>query len=60
MDGSDEERLDEVRGVIDELWSRRLLDEAGVPKIEKRKTDSGGAQFGQSIEEDDLEGGPAD
>ena len=59
MDGSDEERLDEVRGVIDELWSRRLLDEAGVPKIEKRKTD-GGAQFGQSIEEDDLEGGPAD
>ena len=37
IDGADEERFDEVRGVIDELYTRRVLDDAGMPKIEKRK-----------------------
>lgn len=37
IDGADDSRFDEVRGVIDELYSRRVLDEAGMPIIEKKK-----------------------
>ncbi len=35
IDGSDESRFQEVKEVIDELYSRRMLDEAGLPIIEK-------------------------
>ena len=60
IDGADEGRFDEVRGVIDELYTRRVLDEAGVPKIEKRKGQSAGRD-GRSgtapADEEDLEGG---
>ena len=35
IDGSDESRFEEVKEVIDELYSRRMLNEAGLPIIEK-------------------------
>jgi ADP-ribosylation factor related protein 1 len=33
IDGSDESRFDEVRDVIDELYTRKVLDVAGLPKV---------------------------
>ena len=45
IDGADESRFDEVREIIDGLWTRRGLDDAGVP-IVKGKGD---------IEDDTLE-----
>jgi hypothetical protein len=33
IDGSDESRFDEVRNVIDELYTRKVLDVAGLPKV---------------------------
>ena len=33
IDGSDESRFDEVREVIDGLWTRRGLDDAGLPVV---------------------------
>ena len=33
IDGSDESRFNEVREVIDEHYTRRVVDEAGLPKI---------------------------
>ena len=56
IDGSDESRFDEVREVIDEFYTRRGLNEAGLPiidnsasLIQKTKT--------TSQNEDDLEAG---
>ena len=36
IDGADESRLDEVRDVINELYTRRGLDLAGLPIIERK------------------------
>ena len=36
IDGADENRFQEVREVIDELYTRRGLDEAGLPIIERK------------------------
>jgi len=52
VDGCDEDRFEEVKEVIDSLYTRRVLDDAGLPKIEKRSS---------AIFEDDMEsGGGAD
>ena len=40
IDGSDESRFEEVREVIDELYTRKVTDEAGLPKIQKGKNNS--------------------
>ena len=51
VDGSDESRFKEVREVLDSLYTRKVLDEAGLPKIQK----------GGSVAFDDMEsGGGAD
>ena len=36
IDGSDDSRFDEVREVIDELYTRKQLDEAGLPIVAKK------------------------
>ena len=54
VDGSDESRFDEVREVIDDLYERRALDEAGIPIIEKVQKGSGNKPI---VDNDDLEGG---
>jgi GTPase SAR1 family protein len=52
LDGSDESRFEEVKEVIDSLYTRKVLDEAGIPKIQKGDS---------AIFEDDMEsGGGAD
>ena len=55
IDGSDDSRFEEVRTVIDDLYSRQTLDDAGMPKIEKRKVDKDKAEEMVDV---DLEGGP--
>ena len=52
IDGCDEDRFSEVREVIDSLYTRKVLDDAGLPKIQKT---------GSAIFDDDMEsGGGAD
>lgn len=46
IDGADDSRFDEVRDIIDGLWTRRGLDEAGLPVVNKGSGD---------IEDDTLE-----
>ena len=57
IDGSDESRFQEVKEVIDELYSRRMLDEAGLPIIEKilKKQQEFKDKKNYSIENIDLE-----
>ena len=58
IDGSDASRFDEVREVIDEFYSRRGLDEAGLPIVEKiTKTKSSALNKSGGGGEDDLEAG---
>ena len=51
IDGRDESRFDEVRGVIDDYYSRRGLDEAGLPVVEKITKRSVKPESGSSSEE---------
>ena len=53
VDGSDESRFEEVREVIDELYERHALDEAGIPIIEKATKQSDNKLV---TDNDDLEG----
>lgn len=53
VDGSDDSRFDEVREVIDEFYTRRGLDEAGLPIIEKITKSK--KQSPKQGNEDDLE-----
>ena len=48
VDGSDESRFDEVKEIIDGLWTRRGLDEAGLPVVQKSGDDIEGSE---SVEE---------
>ena len=48
IDGSDESRFEEVKEVLDSLYTRKVLDDAGIPKIQKG---------GSTLFEDDMESG---
>ena len=37
IDGSDESRFLENKEVIDDLYTRKVVDDAGLPRIEKKK-----------------------
>lgn len=51
IDGRDESRFDEARGVIDDYYSRRGLDEAGLPVVEKITKRSVKPQSGSSSDD---------
>ena len=57
VDGSDESRFEEVREVIDEHYSRRGLDEAGLPIIEKITKTNRQIDTNQNGNDDDIEAG---
>ena len=59
IDGSDDSRFDEVREVIDELYTRKQLDEAGLPVVAKKNriVKRGPGPMSTALQgDDDLEG----
>ena len=57
IDGSDDSRFDEVREIVDDLWTRWGLNEAGLPIIQKAEARGARLNRGSS---DDIEGGGED